>query len=108
MENHSVEIWDKLKNLSSRCHNNHVAFGIGLSPFEVHATWNQQTKSLLRDKICTLHELNFSYLGLFFDDMKGAPNLAETPIEIVEYAIEVWYDRLRAVRRKPLRMENAQ
>lgn len=88
-QNHSVETWNKLKKLSSRCHNNRVAFGIGLSPFEVHATWNQQTKNLLREKIRTLHELNVSYLGLFFDDMKGAPDLAEKQIKIVEYVQSV-------------------
>lgn len=83
--NHPAETWKELRQLSSQCHNNHVAFGIGLSPFELHTAWNQQTKNLLRDKIRTLHELDFSYLGLFFDDMKGAPDLAEKQIEIVEY-----------------------
>jgi hypothetical protein len=84
-----VEAWKKLKQLSFQCHNNHIAFGIGLSPFELHATWNQRAENLLRDKIRTLHELNFSYLGLFFDDMRGAPGLAEKQIEIVEYVQSV-------------------
>ncbi len=84
-QNHSVETWKQLRQLSAQCQNNHIAFGIGLSPFEVRASWNQQTKTLLRDKVRTLHELDFSYLGLFFDDMKGAPDLAEKQIEILEH-----------------------
>lgn len=84
-QKHPIEIWDNLKSLSAKCKKKNIALGIGLSPFEIHSNWTQHTKNLLRDKIEDLHELDIGYLGLFFDDMKGVPDLADKQIEIVEF-----------------------
>jgi len=84
-EHHAVEVWGKIKNLSTTCRRNEVAFGMGLSPFEIHADWNQNTKTLLRDKIERVHELDIKFLGLLLDDMRGASDLADRQVEIVEY-----------------------
>lgn len=84
-QNHSGGMWKEIKSLSSTCHRSEVAFGVGLSPFEIYAEWNQQTKTLLRDKIESLEELNIQFLGLLFDDMRGAADLADKQVEIVEY-----------------------
>ncbi len=62
-----------------------MAFGVGLSPFEIYSRWNEKTKELLREKVQKLEELDITYLGLFFDDMKGSPDLADRQLEIVNY-----------------------
>ena len=84
-QKHTTETWNELKRLSQKCHENNIAFGVGLSPFELYANWSQRTKQLLHDKLTLLHELDIQYLGLFFDDMKSAPDLAERQLEIVDY-----------------------
>lgn len=85
MENHPDEIWNELKKLSANCKSKNVKFGVGLSPFEIHLNWNQQAKDALKRKVLKLQELEIDYLGLFFDDMKGSPDLADKQVEIVQY-----------------------
>lgn len=82
-QDHPTEVWNELKSLSFICHRANVAFGVGLSPFEIYARWDEKTKGLLREKIQKLEELDITYLGLFFDDMNGSPDLAERQLEIV-------------------------
>lgn len=85
MQDHPPEMWGELKNLRAKCGEQGVQFGVGLSPFEIHAHWNEATRRRLRDKVLRLHDLGTEYLGLFFDDMKGAPDLADKQIEIVDF-----------------------
>lgn len=84
-EDHPQQTWNQLKNLSAQCEAKKIKFGVGLSPFEIHMNWNQEAKDLMKRKILKLQELGIVYLGLFFDDMKGSPDLAEKQIEIVQY-----------------------
>ena len=84
-QDHPAEVWSELKSLSLKCHRANVAFGIGLSPFEIHSQWNVKTKGLLREKVKKLEELDIKYLGLFFDDLKGISDLADRQLEIVNY-----------------------
>lgn len=84
-EYHPPDQWKKLKQLSATCAANRVDFGVGLSPFELHDHWNERTKARLKEKILKLEELDLKRFGLFFDDMRGAPDLAEKQIEIVEF-----------------------
>lgn len=82
---HPESLWKELQTLSAKCVQSQIAFGVGLSPFEIHDHWNETTKNQLKNKINHLSELNFQYLGLFFDDMKGSADLAAKQIEIVDY-----------------------
>lgn len=84
-ENHPVQSWRELKSLRATCRKYRVLFGIALSPFEIHDNWNQRSKEQLKNKIQNLSELEFDLLGLFFDDMKGSPDLAEKQSEIVSF-----------------------
>lgn len=85
IENHPEEPWNQLINLRKACRQNHVMFGVALSPFEIHENWNAQSKDQLKNKILKLSELEFDTLGLFFDDMKGSLDLAEKQSEIVDF-----------------------
>jgi hyaluronoglucosaminidase len=89
MQDHPPEMWKELKKLSHKCQAEKIKFGIGLSPFEIHADWNEKSKRFLKEKIQKLEEIEFQSLGLFFDDMKGSPDLAERQCEIVEYTKSV-------------------
>jgi len=84
-EQHPSATWNAIKSLSATCRGAKVVFGVGLSPFELHAHWNESHKQILRDKVKSLVDLDIQYLGLFFDDMRGSPDLAEQQIEIVEF-----------------------
>lgn len=90
IQKHTDQTWNELIRLSRTCRLQNVAFGVDLSPFELHANWNQKTKQLLLYKLKLLHELDIQYLGLFFDDMKGAPDPADRQIEIVDVSFR-WY-----------------
>ena len=80
---HPQDNWLKLSALREHCRKNQVKFGVGLSPFEVHEHWNETSKNQLKEKIKKLSDLDLDYLGLFFDDMLGAPGLAEKQAEMV-------------------------
>jgi hypothetical protein len=86
---HPAETWSELRSLGEKCRSSGIAFGVGLSPFEFHDNWNQTTKNLLGEKIKRLEELQLDYLGIFFDDMKGAPDLAEKQIDILDFVAGV-------------------
>jgi hypothetical protein len=85
-EKHPAETWRLLKKLSELCRQLNIEFGVGLTPFEVHSHWDEKTRGQLREKILQLQELGGETLGLFFDDMKGAPDLAAKQAEMVEFA----------------------
>lgn len=93
-QHHADDIWNEIKSLSGTCRRNGIAFGMGLSPYEIHSDWNLRTKTVLRDKIERVHELDITFLCLLLDDMKGAPDLADRQVEIVEY--------VRSMTRTPL------
>ncbi len=84
-EQHPADWWNELKKLSRKCEVSGVEFGVALSPFELHTHWTTEMKAVLREKVLRLHDLGITYLGLFFDDMKGAPDLAAKQAEIVEF-----------------------
>jgi hypothetical protein len=85
MTPHPTERWEHLKNLREECRRQKIRFGIGLSPFEIHEHWNADTRSRLKEKVRCLEELDFDHLGLFFDDMKGAADLADKQAEILSF-----------------------
>ncbi|MGC4097515.1 MAG: beta-N-acetylglucosaminidase domain-containing protein [Nitrospira sp.] len=93
-QHHEDDVWNEIKRLGATCRRNQTAFGIGLSPYEIHSDWNLRTKTALRDKIERVHELDITFLCLLLDDMKGASDLADRQVEIVEY--------VRSMMRMPL------
>lgn len=84
-EDHPIEWWSELGNLSQICQTANVDFGVALSPFELHNHWTPSMREVLKRKVLALENLGVRYLGLFFDDMKGAPDLAAKQSEIVEF-----------------------
>lgn len=66
-----------------------VAFGVGLSPYELYREPSGERISKLQKKIAQLNELQPDILCLLFDDMRGdLPSLAEIQCELVQCAAE--------------------
>lgn len=73
-----------LKTLQETMTSNNLKFGMALSPYGLHEHLNETNIQALKDKIKSLDDIGLTYLGLFFDDMRGAPDIAKKQIEIVE------------------------
>jgi hypothetical protein len=71
------------------CRAQHVRFGIGLSPFELHLHPGRGWQEALAVKLAQLAVLKPDDLAILFDDMRGdVPDLAERQAAIVHYAAE--------------------
>jgi hyaluronoglucosaminidase len=91
---HPPEMWRELIQLREKCDRLGVDFGVGLSPFEIHHDWNEKSRARLTEKLLLLENLRLDVLGIFFDDMKGSPDLAEKQIEILAFIREKTRTRL--------------
>jgi hyaluronoglucosaminidase len=72
-----------LSHLSTVYKNSNVAWGIGLSPYEIYLTYDAEAKQALDRKVDAINTLDPDILCVLLDDMKGdVPGLAETQAEI--------------------------
>lgn len=75
----------QLRALAKRCGRSGVAFGVGLSPFELYRNYDASAKAQLRDKLAQIDTFDPEILCILFDDMRGdLPNLTTLQIAIVE------------------------
>jgi hypothetical protein len=94
-DDHPVEIAARLKALAAACRVAGVRFGVGLSPYEAYADFNESAQSALARKLSFLDDVGVVDLAILFDDMRGdTPDLAKRQIEMVHWAVE----RTRATR----------
>lgn len=61
-----------------------VAFGVGISPFELGLTINAADQAILEKKLQQLSSIGAEILGLFFDDMPNDNALARTQLDCIE------------------------
>jgi hyaluronoglucosaminidase len=88
-DDHPVEIAARLKTLAAACRVAGVRFGVGLSPYEAYADFNEKAQSALARKLSFLDEVGVVDLAILFDDMRGdSPDLAKRQIEMVDWAVE--------------------
>ena len=66
-----AETLQQLSDLSSLCRKENIAFGIGLTPFEIYLNYNADAKMALRSKVVQLNEIHADMLCILFDDMRG-------------------------------------
>jgi hypothetical protein len=77
---------ESLMQLASVYSDRGVAWGIGLSPFEIYLTFDDAAKAALQKKVETINRLNPDILCVLLDDMKGdLPGLAETQSEVFNF-----------------------
>ena len=88
-EPHPVAEMDALAEFRDVCRAQHVRFGIGLSPFELHLHPGRGWQEVLAAKLAQLAVLKPDDLALLFDDMRGdIADLAERQAAIVHFAAE--------------------
>jgi hyaluronoglucosaminidase len=88
-ETHPEGELDELALLVAECRDAGVRFGLGLSPFELHAMAGDDWRGSFAAKVEALNALGADDLAILFDDMRGdVPELAERQAEIVHLAVE--------------------
>jgi hyaluronoglucosaminidase len=88
-EDHPAEAAEHLRALSRSCREIGVRFGMGLSPFEIHRDFGEETRAALARKLAFLDQIGIDDLAILFDDMKGCdPDLAEKQAAIVHWIAE--------------------
>lgn len=60
-----------------------LRFGMGLSPQGLFNNLSLVQRTKLQDKVKIISDLGIDILGLFFDDMKSTPDMADRQLEIV-------------------------
>ncbi len=65
------ETWQELYELREAYRERGIAFGLGLSPFDVQQNYDQRARKALLAKTEKLNELDPDILCILFDDMKG-------------------------------------
>jgi hyaluronoglucosaminidase len=75
-----------LQQLSQVYQQAQVAWGIGITPFEIHHNFDDQTKATLDAKIRSINNLQPDILAILFDDMRGDfARLAQTQADITHW-----------------------
>jgi hyaluronoglucosaminidase len=60
-----------LNELSARCRKRGIAFGIGLTPFEIYLNYDAGARRSLEAKVRQINEIGVDTLCILFDDMRG-------------------------------------
>jgi hypothetical protein len=85
-EPHSAQEAAAIGAFAAKCRTAGVAFGVGLSPFELHFDFTVEARAALTDKLAALSDAGCQWLAILFDDMRGAlPDLARRQGEIVDF-----------------------
>jgi hypothetical protein len=80
---------EAIAGFAGRCAELGVAFGVGLSPYEIYQDFNAGTKEALAAKLKHLDSLGVRRLAVLFDDMRGdIPDLAASQVRILHWIAE--------------------
>jgi hyaluronoglucosaminidase len=79
-----VETRQHLSALSARCRQSGLAFGIGLTPFEIYRNYDASAQASLRAKVLQINQVGVDILCVLFDDMRGdVEGLAATQARVI-------------------------
>jgi hyaluronoglucosaminidase len=85
-EAHPADQAERIAAFARRCGDIGVAFGVGLSPFEIYRAFDAEAKAALADKLAHLDQLGARWLAILFDDMRGdLPGLAGAQADILHW-----------------------
>ena len=85
-EPHPAEWAARLAELAAGCRAAGVRFGVGLSPYEVYASFDEAARAALTRKLEVLASWGVEDLAILFDDMRGdGPDLAQRQGEVVDW-----------------------
>jgi hyaluronoglucosaminidase len=83
-ESISPETLQQLSQLSARCRQRGIAFGIGLTPFEIYLDYDASAQAALRSKVSQISQIGVDVLCILFDDMRGdVDGLAEIQARVI-------------------------
>ena len=86
-EPHPDHLAESLAAFSRHCRSTGVRFGVGISPYEAHLSFDAGARDALGAKLAFLDRVGVDDVAILFDDMRGdVPRLAETQAEIVAFA----------------------
>src|ERR1700722_5473391 len=78
------ETLQQLSQLSARCRQRGIAFGIGLTPFEIYLDYDASAQAALRSKVSQISQIGVDVLCILFDDMRGdVDGLAEIQARVI-------------------------
>jgi hyaluronoglucosaminidase len=66
-----LERLQQLSQLSARCRQSGIGFGIGLTPFEIYRNYDAGAQTSLRAKVAQIDRIGVNILCILFDDMRG-------------------------------------
>src|ERR1700733_3872808 len=66
-----LETLQHLSQLSAQCRLSGIAFGIGLTPFEIYRSYDAGAQASLRAKVAQIDQIGVDILCILFDDMRG-------------------------------------
>jgi hyaluronoglucosaminidase len=76
---------EHLRDLSAHCRRTRIAFGIGLTPFEIYLNYDANARDALRAKVQQINEVGVDWLCILFDDMRGdVDNIARLQGQVIE------------------------
>ena len=88
-EDHPQDDADGLKRTAQACAEVGMAFGVGLSPFEVYRDFGAEAQGALARKLAFFDDAGVEILAILFDDMRGdLPGLAAEQARICHWAAE--------------------
>lgn len=88
-EEHPAEMSEDLVRLSAHCRTARLEFGIGLSPYEIYLSFDEDAKNALARKLAWADAMGAQILAILFDDMRGdLPDLAQTQASIMHWIAE--------------------
>jgi hyaluronoglucosaminidase len=81
--------YTNLQQLSQVYQQAQVAWGIGLTPLEIHHNFDNNTNAKLDTKIRSINQLQPDILAILFDDMRGDfPHLAQIQADVTHRMME--------------------
>jgi hyaluronoglucosaminidase len=88
-EPYPEQLADRLAALAESCRAVGVRFGVGLSPYEIFAGFDDAAREALGAKLAFCEDLGVQDLAILFDDMRcDRPDLAERQVEVAHWVRE--------------------
>jgi hyaluronoglucosaminidase len=66
-----LDTMQQLSQLSAQCRQSGIAFGVGLTPFEIYLNYDAGAQASLRAKVAQIDQIGVDILCILFDDMRG-------------------------------------
>ena len=79
----------RLSELGTQCRQSGIAFGIGLTPFEIYLNYDANAQMSLRSKVSQISQTGADILCILFDDMRGdVAGLAEIQARVISDIVD--------------------